>query len=115
MRLDQRLVDIAGAAGRVTQAKDAGNLGEATQQGAEWPDMSVRSLAVIGVDVLPDQGDFAHAVVGEPLHVVDDPCDRPRYFGAARVGHDAECAEFIATLLDRHKGRDPARAYRFRL
>ena len=102
-------------AGRVTQANDAGNFGEAAQQGAERPDPSVRSLAVIGVDVLPDQGDFAHAIVGKPLHVVDDPGDRPRYFGAACVGHDAERAEFIAAFLHRDERRNSTRADRLRL
>ena len=72
MGLDQRIVDVAGMAGRVAQAHDAGNFGEALQQSAERPIPPVRTFAVIGVDVLPDQRDFAHAIVGEPHHVVDD-------------------------------------------
>ncbi len=104
VRFDQCLVDVAGMAGRVAQADDAGNFGEAIQQAAERPDPAVRSLAVIGVDVLPDQGDFAHAIVGEPEHVVDDLCHGPRHFGAARIGHHAERAEFIAAFLNGDEG-----------
>ena len=33
---------------------------------AERPGPAVRAFAVIGVDVLADQRDFAHAIVGEP-------------------------------------------------
>ena len=90
-------------AGRIAQAHDAGNVGETMQQGAERPDPAVRSFAVIGVDVLPDQGDLAHAIVGEPEHVVDDPGDRARHLGAARVGHHAEGAEFVAAFLHGHE------------
>ena len=104
VRLDQRIVDIAGMAGRIAQADDAGNIGEAMQQGAERPDPPVRSFAVIGVDVLPDQRDFAHAIVGEPQHVVDDPGHRPRHLGAARIGHHAEGAEFVAAFLHGDEG-----------
>ena len=78
MRRDQAVVDVAGMAGRVAQPHDTRDFGEAVQQLAERPGPSVRPFAVIGVDVLPDQGDLAHAVIGEPLHVVDDPCDRAR-------------------------------------
>ena len=110
MRRDQGVVDVAGMAGRVAQANDAGNFGQALQQGAERPNPSVRSLAVIGVDVLSDQGDLAHAIVGEPEHVVDNLCNGPRHLGAARVGHHAEGAEFIAAFLHRDERRDAAGA-----
>ena len=115
MRLDQRIIDVAGMAGRVAQAHDAGNFGEAMQQLAERPGHTVRTFAVIGVDVLPDQGDLAHAIVGKPHHVVDDFCHRPRDFGAACIGHHAEGAEFVAAFLHGDERRDAARADRVRL
>jgi hypothetical protein len=114
VRRDQRVLDVARMAGRIAQACDAVDFGEPVQQPSERPGASVRAFTVIGVDVLPDQRDLAHAVVGEPLHVVDDLCDRPRHFRAARIGHDAERAELVAAFLHRDEGRDAARADRIR-
>ena len=51
------------------------------------------------IDVLTDQGDLAHAIVGETLDVIDDLRNRPRDFRAARIGHDTERAEFVAAFL----------------
>ena len=70
------------------------------------------AFAVIGVDVLADQRDLAHAGIGEPLGFGDDLRDRPRDFGAARIGHDAEGAELVAAFLHGDEGRDAARARR---
>ena len=82
------------------------------QQPAERPGAPVRALAVIGVDVLADQRDLAHAGVGQPLDLGDDLVDRPRHLGAARIGHDAEGAELVAAFLHGDEGRDAARAHR---
>ena len=67
---------------------------------------------MIGVDVLPDQRDLAHAGLGEVAHLVEDLLDRPRDFGAARIRHDAEGAELVAAFLHGDEGRDAARARR---
>ena len=115
MGFDQRIIDVAGMAGRVAQAHDAGNFGDAAEQPAERPGHAVRTFAVIGVDVLPDQRDLAHAIVGKPHHVVDDFCDRPRDFRAARIRHHAEGAELVAAFLHGDERRDAARADRLRL
>ena len=58
-----------------------------------------RSVAVIRVDVLPDQRDLAHAGAREVRHFGDDLLDRARNFRAARIGHDAEGAELVAAFL----------------
>ena len=55
--------------------------------------------AVVGVDVLAQQRDLAHAVVGEAAGLGLHVGDGPRELGAARVGHDAEGAELVAALL----------------
>ena len=115
VRFDQRVVDVAGMAGRIAQAGDAGNIREPAQQAAQRPGPPVRTFAVIGVDVLADQRDFAHAVVGEPQHVVDDLCDRTRYLGAPRIGHHAEGAELVASFLNGDEGGNAARANRIGL
>ena len=66
--------------------------------------------AVIGVDVLADQRHLAHAGVGQALDLGDDLRDRPRDFGAARIGHDAEGAELVAAFLHGDEGGNAARA-----
>ncbi|MGY3630616.1 hypothetical protein ACVWWI_007547 [Bradyrhizobium sp. USDA 3686] len=112
MGCNQTVIDIARMAGRITQPRDARERREVLQQPAERPAFSVRSLAVIGVDVLSDQRELAHAVLGEPLHVVDDLCHRPRDFRATRVRHDAEGAELVAAFLHRDESGNAAGADR---
>ncbi len=99
MRLDQTVLDVARMAGRIAQAQHAGDGGEPLKQLAERPASSIRPFAVIGVDVLPDQGDLAHAVIGKPRHILDDPRHGTRDFCATRVRHDAEGAELVAAFL----------------
>ena len=67
------------------------------------------ALAVIGVDVLAEQRDLAHARAGERSRLGDDCRDRPRDFGAARIGHDAEGAELVAAFLHGDESADAAR------
>ena len=71
-------------------------------------------LAVIGIHVLPDQRHLAHAGCGKPLDFRGDLLHRPRDFGAARIGHDAERAELVAAFLHRDEGGDAAAADRRR-
>ena len=115
MRRNQQIVDVAGMAGGVAQPHDTVDFGKPVQQPAERPGPSVRAFAVIGVDVLPNQRDLAHAVVGEPLHVVDDLRHRARDFRAARIGHHAEGAELVAAFLHGDECGNAARADRIRL
>ncbi len=56
---------------------------------------------MIGVHILPDQGDLANAGFGQPLHFGGDFFNRPRDFGAARIRHNAEGAELVAAFLHR--------------
>ncbi len=71
--------------------------------------------AAIGVDVLADERDLAHAGVDEPSRLGDDVGDGPRDLGAARIGHDAERAELVAAFLHGDEGGDAAGADRARL
>ena len=64
---------------------------------------------MIGVDVLADQRDFAHAGIHEPRHFVDDFLHRSRDFRATRIGHDTERAEFVTAFLHGDEGRYAAR------
>ena len=83
------------------------------QQSAERRRRAVGALAVIGIDVLPDQRHLAHARLGQALDLGDDFLDRARDFGAARVGHDAKCAELVAAFLHGDEGGNAAPGDRF--
>ena len=68
----------------------------------------------VGVDVLPEQRDLDHAPVNQRAGLRLDPRGRPRYLGAAGVGHDAEGAELVAAFLhgEEGRGRPPGAAVR---
>src|ERR1700722_3880368 len=63
---------------------------------------------MIGVDVLPEQGDFAYAGVGKAGDLVENVGEGSRSLGSAGVRHDAERAELVAALLHGHEGGDAA-------
>ena len=65
---------------------------------------------MIGVDVLPEQGDFARPCGGERFDLRQHLRDRAGNLGTPGVGHDAERAELVAAFLDGDKGAHPARA-----
>ncbi len=67
---------------------------------------------MIGVDVLADERDFAHASVRQPLDLGEDFVGRSRRLHAARVRHDAEGAELVAAFLHRDEGGSAAAADR---
>src|SRR5581483_12133476 len=56
-----------------------------------------------------DQRDFAHARFRQPLDLGDDVGDRPRDLRAARIGHDTEGTELVATFLYGDEGTNAAR------
>src|SRR3546814_10022842 len=62
-------------------------------------DLALVVRAVPGVDVLPEQRDFAHAARNERRRLGDQVGERPADLGAARIGHDAVSAEFVAAFL----------------
>ena len=67
---------------------------------------------MIGVDVLADQRDFAHAGIRQPLDLGEDFIGRPRRLHATRIRHDAEGAELVAAFLHGDEGGDTAAADR---
>ena len=60
-----------------------------------------REAAAVGVDVLAEQRDFAHALVGEAGDFGQHVVERTRHFFAARVRHDAVAAVLAAAFHDR--------------
>ena len=64
----------------------------------------MRVEAMIGVDVLAEQGDLAHARASKARDLVENRSRGPRGLGAASIRHDAERAELVAALLHGHEG-----------
>ena len=104
---DQPLVDIARMRGGVANAVEPGEPGERAHQIAEAPFPVIETLAVIGVDVLPEQGDLPRARCDQFARLVQDLRRRARILGAAGIGHDAERAELVAAFLDGQKRGHP--------
>ena len=110
MGADQALGHVVGVAGRVADPLEAGQRGRARGSGRRGPAPSSRRP---GIHVLAEQGDFARAARRPAPGLVEDRRPRPGDFGAARIGHDAIGAEFVAAFLDGEEGaRPPARGGR---
>ena len=54
---------------------------------------------MIGIHVLADQRELAHASIGKPFDLGDNLFNGPRDFDATRIGHDTESAELVAAFL----------------
>jgi hypothetical protein len=52
------------------------------------------------IDRLPEQRDLQHALIGEPLALLDDVCRRAVDLCPARKGHDAVRTELVAPARD---------------
>ena len=63
---------------------------------------------MIGVDVLAQQRDLAHAARHQIARLGQKPLRRTADFGPARIGDDAKGAELVAALLHGQKGGRPA-------
>src|SRR5260370_368922 len=83
-----------------------------SEQPRQRPGRPVGPVAVIGMAVLADERDFAHAGVRQPLDFGEDFVRRPRRLHAARVRHDAKGAELVAAFLHSDEGRYTAAADR---
>src|SRR3990167_3580767 len=104
MGLDQRVGEFQRMAGGVADAVDTVDDGYGVEQLGEVGDLPILGRATVAVDVLPEQGDFTHAVFGQ----VDDLAEYIGHgsadFFAAGVGHHAEGAVLAAAFHHRHVG-----------
>ena len=92
-------------AGRVADALDPGDLGDDLEQGREVGDLGRPAhRAAVGIDVLAEQGDLAHALVGQAGDLGEHVVERPRHLFAAGVGNDAVGAVLGAAFHDRDEG-----------
>src|SRR6266849_9386656 len=103
MRGDEPVIDILGMRGRIAQAGDAWYRGERADQLAQSPRSAFGGCAVIGIDVLTQEGDLARPGGGKPACLGDDLRRWAGVLRAPRIGHDAEGAELVAALLDREE------------
>ena len=106
VRGDQVVGHVARMAGGVAQALDAADARQPADQLRQRPRAAVGAEAVIGIDVLAQQRDLAHAVIGKAARLGLHVGDGSREFRAARVGHHAEGAELVAALLHGQEGGD---------
>src|SRR3546814_740680 len=90
-------------AGSVTDAFKADEPVQSADEAVEALRPSRFVLALPGVHILTQQGDFAYAAVDERLCLVHYRCPGAADFRPARIGHDAISAEFIAAFLHRQE------------
>ena len=96
----------------VAQPQQSGDLGQLADQPAEAPIGPVQALAVPGIHVLPQKRDLLRTLRHQPARLRDHRRRRTAGLGAARIRHNAERAEFVATLLDREEGGQARRGGR---
>ena len=70
------------------------------QQQGEVGDFAIGHQATVGVDVLPQQGDFLHPLLGEPGNFGQHVFKRAGNFLATGIGHHAEGAVLGASFHD---------------
>ncbi|CAM5210298.1 hypothetical protein CDEF62S_01534 [Castellaniella defragrans] len=106
VRLDEARRHFLGMGSRVADAFDSRDIVDVIQQHGEVGHFArVAGGAPVGVDVLAQQGDFAHALVGQVGDLGEHVVEGPGNFGAASVGHHAEAAVFAAAFHDGNEGR----------
>ena len=101
---NQRRRELIGVAGGVADALDAGDVGHVLQQGGKVSGLGCASHAgAISVDVLPQQRDLLHPLVGQPGHLDQNIFKRARHFFAPGIRHHAVTAVLGAALHDADK------------
>ena len=70
---------------------------------ADQPGKTVR-VTVVGVDVLAQKRDLAHAAFHQVAGLGHHPGGGAADFGATGIGHDAEGAELVTAFLHRQEG-----------
>ena len=104
VRLNETLRHVIGMAGRVTDARQAGDAVERIGKAVEPLLAASLILARPRVDVLPDQRDLASAGIDQRARLVEDGAPRAADFRPARIGHDAIGAELVAAFLHGEEG-----------
>ncbi len=106
--LDQAVRKLHRMAGGETDTVDAVDRGDIADQQGQIRGLARAGLvgqsAAIGIDVLPEQGDLAYALLGQGGDLRDHVVEGPADLFAARVGHDAVGTVLGAALHHGHEG-----------
>ena len=66
----------------------------------EIPPSAFCILTLIGIDVLPQQSHFPHAVAHQSLDLLQDILGSTALFPSSRIRHDTVCAKVVAAVHD---------------
>ena len=86
--------------GGVAQTLHVRQRGNRLHQKSEVHRVAIFRFALIGIHVLPEQGDFAHTLCRQAFHFAHHVGERSRHLFAARIGHHAVRAVFTASFHD---------------
>src|SRR6056297_3179761 len=110
--LDQPVGEFHWVRGREADALDAVERSHVADQHRQIRRAAVMHGSPVGVDVLAQQIDLAHALGLQPRNLGNDVVQRPAYFLAAGIRHDAKTAVFGTAFHDRHERARPVRPRR---
>src|SRR5690606_3512527 len=102
--LDQGVGEFQRVAGGIADAVDAIDGSNDADQFGQVGGAPVMGCAAIAVDVLPQQRDFAYAVLGQVDHLCQNIIEGAADFFTAGVGHHAKGAVLAAAFHDRDIG-----------
>ena len=78
IHIDEALREFIGVAGGVADAFDAWDLGHIVDQRGEVGDLGAAAhRAPVGIDILSEQRDLAHALAGQLCHLDQHIVERP--------------------------------------
>ncbi len=96
------LAEVLGVRRRVADPPDPSHRVDGAEQvGEAGPVLPGTEIAPVGVDVLAEEGDLAHAVAGQLLDLPHDVAHAPAHLAATHQRNDAEGARVVAADLDR--------------
>ena len=110
VRADHVLAHVLGVRAGVADPVDALDVVHHRQQLGERGLLPHGQVAPVGVHVLAEERDLAHAVVGLALDLLDQLACRPRHLAPARGGNDAVGADAVAAHRDLHPALEGALA-----
>src|SRR5690606_950327 len=101
--IDQRIGKLHRVTGGVADAVDTVDGADHDDQFRQVGDAAGAIITAVGVDVLAEQVDLAHAEFGQMADFRQYRLNRAAHFLAAGIGHDAEGAVLGAAFHDRDK------------
>src|SRR3982074_1436272 len=112
IRLDQAVVEIERVRGGESNALDAVDRGYEMNQRRQIRERAVRHRPGVGIHVLAEQRDLAHALLTQAFHFLEHLRERAADFLAARIGYYAETAILAAAFHYRDEWGGARRARR---